>query len=216
MCVGPCLCPNDGTVCTRQRLQHFIENWEWVTRDQWVLNMVRSLVEIPLASRKGCIEGGETPPRGGIPLQVILSHQKRRGLETSHQPEGTEQLCQVTPFQNGGNTHSQGSTTTWMLVDKADIQDASESYWYTRITGSTCNSHPRARSISSPTSLWAPLSTVGFYQYPEAGSSSCQTTFSWWRSPSSWLTIRCNRCSTVPSSELGVYSQQDNPRPHGR
>jgi len=114
-----------------RRLPQFLENWEKVTQDRWVLQAIRGyqleLVQTPRQLRpmptKNCsieqkamitkevkelLAKGSVvesiPSQEGFVSQIFLV-EKREGTEAGNKPEGTQQVCEARTFQNGGASH---------------------------------------------------------------------------------------------------------------
>ena len=117
------------------RISLFQLNWKALTSDSWVLETVTGGITFhfypslfskhppqpPLTSRGSVGLGGggqvtlaETDdstsphPSSGILFQHVHGAQERWSSETCYQPQTLEPLCEISAFQDGRPTHSQG------------------------------------------------------------------------------------------------------------
>ena len=140
----------DTTILSRPlqlagRLQHFLSNWQLLTRDQFILEMVLG-IQIPFTIfphqsrvppthtsqpvRKDCHRSGDfgdAPERGnsgGLPYEWGISQfsfpsqAERWGKQTCNQLERVEFLCNIPAFQNGGSVFTETFDSDWGLDDK--------------------------------------------------------------------------------------------------
>ena len=126
-------------------LQHFLSNWQLLTRDQFILEMVVG-IQIPFTIfphqsrvppthtsqpvRKDCHRSGDfgdAPERGnsgglsyewGISQFSFPSQEERWGKQTCNQLERVEFLCNIPALQNGGSVFTETFYSDWRLDDK--------------------------------------------------------------------------------------------------